>query len=204
MLDTKKLEELLAKFPEEPVTDADLEGFVRDIGMPVPDDLRAWLKMANGPSVPPRLFGLRTRSDIESILEIHPNWKMKKWIPIGNDGCGNYYVVPTQQEFGAGFPVMFIDTMEWSETPTYLVASSVGAFLKFFLESEIILSELVPLYKTMLDEGAWGNRLAIGINDPRRPKWPFDKQYVVERDPGILGFSKELLPWEVDKKSRGA
>ena len=179
MFDTKKIQELLAKLPEISPTSADLDGFGRDIVIPVPDELLAWLQLASGPCVPSRLFGLPMRRDIASAFD-YPSWKQKKWVPVGTDGCGNYYLLATQQEFGKGFPIIFVDTMESSGAPSYLVASDIGHFLVFFLEDE--------------------------INRPVIPEeaWPFGEDYVIKRDPGILGFSKELLPWEVDKKSRGA
>ena len=178
MWDTRRIRELLDKLPDISPTAADLDAFAEEIGIPVPDDLRDWLKLASGPSVPSRLFGIRMRMDIESILEIHPLWKQNKWIPVADDGCGNYYVVATQQEFGKGFPILFIDTMESSEQPQYLVASDIGHFILFFVEHEIN-----PRFDS---EG-----------------WPFGEKYVLQTDPDILNFKKELLPWVVNEKSRG-
>ena len=203
MLDTKKIEDLLARFPEHAINDFDVDAFAEWIGSPVSDDLRAWLKMANRLTVPPHLFELPTRPDIRSILEIRPSWKTKKWIPIGDDGCGNYYVVATQQEFGRGFPVIFIDTIDSPESPAYVVASDAAHFVVFFLEAEIIHQRLRPEFIREYNKHGHEGRLIFPVDDPRLPQWPFNKDYVVARDPAILKFSKDLLPWEVDKKGRG-
>lgn len=178
MIDTDIIRELLAKVPkntDEPLPgglrDEDLDGFAKRTGIVPPPDLRSWLKVCNGPFVGPgNLYGIGKAKDflnIEHKLDIFPSWKVAKWIPIAGDGCGNYYVVPTQGEFGRGFPVLFIETLDSRESPAFIVASDVGHFLVFLLEYEL------------------GNR-----------SWPFSEQAVTDKDPDILGFSGVALPWE--------
>jgi hypothetical protein len=91
----------------------------------------------------------------------------KKWIPVASDGCGNYYAVPTNGEFGPGFPVVFIDSIASTDSPAYIVASGVLKFVRFYLEDELRLTQ-----------------------------WPFDREEVVRCDPGILTFSGVKLPWQ--------
>jgi hypothetical protein len=178
MIDADAILKLLAQVPKNPdeplpggLLDEDLDRFAQRTGIAPPPDLRAWLKLCNGPCVGPGgLFGIRNATstlNIESYLDLFPSWKIAKWIPIAGDGCGNYYVEPTQGEFGRGFPVLFIDTHESSELPTFIVASDLGHFLAFILESEL------------------GNR-----------SWPFCKREVTEKDPAILGFTGVPLPWK--------
>ena len=178
MIDAYAIQTMLAKVPKNPddplpsgLQDEDLDGFAQRTGIVPPPDLRAWLKICNGPCVGPGgLFGIRKASlhlNIESYLDLFPFWKRAKWIPIAGDGCGNYYVVPTQGEFGRGVPVLFIDTHESSESPAFVVASDVGHFLAFLLEFEL------------------GNR-----------SWPFSERAVTDKDPAILDFAGAPLPWE--------
>lgn len=177
MIDADAMQELLAQVPKNPdeplpgvLRDEELDGFARRTGITPPPDLRAWLKICNGPCVGPGgLFGIRNETrhlNIESILDVFPFWKSVKWIPIAGDGCGNYYVLPTQGEFGQGFPVLFIDTHETCESPAFIAASDLGHFLVFLLEKE-------------LGKGSW----------------PFSERAVTAKDPAILGFSNAPLPW---------
>jgi hypothetical protein len=148
-----------------------LDGFAVRTEIRVPTSLRDWLKITNGVCAGPGgLFGIRPHRedfDIESLYSAYPVWRDKKWIPIGGDGCGNYYVLVTQQELGPGFPVVFIDTSVGAEQPTYLAASDLEHFLVFLLEKEL---------------GHKG--------------WPFNETIVVQYDPHILDFENVPLPWE--------
>src|SRR4051812_31301894 len=119
MIDVQRIRELLKKVPRPPgepipygLTDTDCEQFEERTGIPLPEDLRTWLKITNGPCVGPGgLYGIRPQRqelDIEGILNLVPSWATHKWIPIGADGCGNFYIIPTNAEFGSGFPVLFI------------------------------------------------------------------------------------------------
>jgi cell wall assembly regulator SMI1 len=149
---------------------AECNAFEARTGISLPDDFRSWLKLSNGPCIGPGgLFGIRparTALDIESRLANFPTWKTRKWLPVAGDGCGNYYVIPTQHEFGVGYPVVFIEPITTADAPQYIVASSIGRFLIFLLEEEL---------------GAKG--------------WPFTETKVLEADPDIVRFVGVDLPW---------
>jgi hypothetical protein len=177
-MNIQRIKELISRVPRPPeegipegITDAELNSFEERTGIALPEDVREWLKVANGPCVGPGgLFGLgeiHKHFNIYSFLEMYPCWKKKKWIPIGGDGCGNYYVVATQREYGEGFPVLFVDTLVSPELPSYIAASDIGHFLIFLLEREL------------------GNMA-----------WPFNEKVVTTNDPGILHFTGIPLPWE--------
>jgi len=106
-------------------------------GLRVPTGLREWLRFTNGPCIGPGgLLGIRpdrTCLDIEEVLESYPAWREKGWLPIAADGCGNYYVVNTNE----GEAVYFIDAAANSEGLDYAVASNVWRFLWFLLEREM-------------------------------------------------------------------
>jgi len=177
MINLQRIQELLGTVPKPPedalpqgVEDGECAGFENRTGITLPDDIRDWLKMANGPCVGPGgLYGIRpprTHLDIEPFFLLFPKWKARKWIPIAGDGCGNYYIVPSQHEFGPGFPVLFIDTNVSVDEPCFIVASDIGHFLVSILEKEL---------------GKEG--------------WPFNEMAVVQSDPGILSFKDVDLPW---------
>ena len=78
-----KIKKLLAKVPRPPedsipdgASDADLAGFEKRLGFPLPDPLRDWLKVSNGPCVGPGgIFGIRPKRmhlDIESFFKVFP------------------------------------------------------------------------------------------------------------------------------------
>ena len=172
-----KIRSLLMAVPRPPedaipngVSESDLREFTDRTDIPLPGSIRDWLKMSNGPCVGPGgIFGIRPARkglDIERFIDIFPTWKTKKWIPVAGDGCGNYYVVPTQQEFGTACPVLFIDTSESSELPAYVVASDIEHFLVFLLEREM-----------------------------GKDGWPFNKNFVVHSDPAISEIRGVKLPW---------
>ncbi len=177
MIDIPRIRNLVHAAPGPPgepvpdgVSDDQIAGFELRTGAPMPPELKDWLLISNGPCIGPGgLFGIkpaRDDLDIELHFELYPNWLARKWIAIAGDGCGNYYVVATQQEYGPGYPVFFIDCHEDTDVPSYIAASGVGHFLIFLLEREI---------------GARG--------------WPFDERYVVAADPNIRRFHSLSLPW---------
>jgi cell wall assembly regulator SMI1 len=105
--------------------------------------------------------------DIESYLKQYPLWASTKWVPIAGDGCGNHYVMPTQSEFGPGYPIMFIDVGQAVESPSYLVASDIEHFVVGILQKEL---------------GPSG--------------WPFNRDQVVSFDPRIVTFQGIRFAWE--------
>lgn len=157
--------------PPPPATNEQIDRFERQFHLRVPDELRQWLLVTNGPCVGPGgVFGIETKRahlDIGRCLASHPVWIAKGWIPIAGDGCGNYYLAVTRQDFGEGEPVIFIDTMEGDDCATYVVASSILKFLRFLF-----------------------------LYDLGRSGWPFRKAEVIASDPAIESFVGVPMPWE--------
>ena len=177
MIDVSRILGLLSRVPKPPedrlppgISDKECDDFEKRNGIPLPPDLRDWLQVANGPCVGPGgLFGIRTARihlDIESFLAMFPTWKTMKWVPIAGDGCGNYYILPTQHDYGLGYPILFIDGGVAFDTPSYIVASDLEHFLVAILEKEL---------------GMAG--------------WPFDEAKVTLSDPRITQFNNVSLPW---------
>jgi hypothetical protein len=177
MIDIERVRELLGKVPKPPedalpggVEDNDCNDFQLRSGIILPHDLRVWLKLANGPCVGPGgLYGIhpfRDHLDMEVFLSLFPSWRERGWIPIAGDGCGNHFVLPTNQAYGNGFPVLFVDTSFSPDSVSYIAASDLGHFLVFLLGREL------------------GNR-----------GWPFDKDFVMLSDPRIVQFRGVDFPW---------
>ena len=190
MLDTAKLKEALKKalkyedgpLPEGGVME-EIAAFSKRNGIVLPDDFVEWVKLCNGPPIwPAGLCGISTKDpnlDVEEVYRIFPDWRQKGWLPVGDDGAGNYYIIPTRGEHGPGYPVLFIEA-DHDYSPGYIVASDLAHFLDFLLEAQF-------QYK------------ALG----REPDWPFDEGYVISRDPQIVQFQDILTPWGAEKASRG-
>jgi cell wall assembly regulator SMI1 len=162
-------------------TDEEVDAFLQRTGIAMPPELREWLLIYNGPCLGEGgMYGIRPAleaNDIEDRLESYPTWRENQWIPIAGDGCGNRYIVPTRGEFGDGFPVLFIDVHEKPDTPTYIVASSVGKFLEFIL--------------------AKGLREARNIQEDLLRCWPCNEDVVRVADPDIVRFHGVPFPWDL-------
>lgn len=178
MISDEKIRSLLAKALLPPGTSlpagapvAALEDFETKSSVALPPSLRQWLGLCNGAPVGPGgLFGVDTadrEQDMGYYWRIYPSWLARGWVPVAGDGCGNYYLVATRGEFGAGYPVFFVEATVDDDRPTFVVASDVRPFVFEFLSR---------------DQGLQG--------------WPFDRGLVLSRDPGIASFHDLPLPWE--------
>ena len=114
---------------------------------------------------------------MESILKIFPSWRQRGWLPIGDDGCGNYHVIPLRGDYGPGFPVVFVEIIQDANAPLYIAASDLEHFIRSFIEDEVERFEWPP-------------------DKPLELVWPFDKEEVLRKDPAILNFTGVALPWE--------
>lgn len=179
MGDFEKVKELLGQVPQPPerpipggVQDENLRAFEVWLGYSLPEPLREWLRVSNGPFVGPGgAFGIdtgRKSLEIKTYLDANPQWKDRKWIPVAGDGCGNSYVLVASGEFGPGLPVIFVETSADPDAPSFIAASSLVRLLIFLMESNL-----------------------------SKTRWPFDREAVLQRDPEIGSFHGLQLPWEV-------
>ncbi len=165
-----------------PLSNKELEAFGAIIGIELPNDLRDWLKISNGAlvgTVP--VYGLHRGNaplSMERILRIFPLWRDRKWIPVAGDGCGNYYVMATQQEFGEGFPIVFVRPVSDKAPPRYIAASDLGHFLVFLMETEL-RNDALDAADMEVEPSLW-----------------FNKERALRDDPAILKFHGVPLPWE--------
>jgi hypothetical protein len=178
------------------ITDGILPTVTADVlgqyyGMEFPLVYQEWLSICNG------IYGrcINTIHGIATINEslgIFPHWVSKKWFPIADDGCGDYYViVPTNINNKTYYPVVFldhehIDSKDVCDQISYIVSSDFELFLIFFLEEILFTIDIMFIkgYANKFDEiipSFW---------------WPFDRETVIQRDPDIILFNLPL-PWEV-------
>jgi len=128
--------------PEEQLPEGTTEeailAFEARTGLIVPASLRKWLRFVNGPCVGPGgVLGIGPKHsflNMEEILRCYPEWRENGWIPVAGDGCGNYYILNTNEDSG---PIYFIDTALDLEHLAYVVASCLWRFLWFILKQEL-------------------------------------------------------------------
>ena len=170
--------DLLERVPRPPgmraVTGASigqLEALGDLLGYSVPESVRAWLGLCNGAVAGPGgLYGSEVEWDflnIGFVLNLYPDWRGRKWLPIAGDGNGNHYVVDVSRTHLIVDGVFFVDVCDDPMGLAYIVASDLSRFLNFLLNRE------------------------LGIR-----QWPFDRDYVLGRDPIVGSVSPlSLLPW---------
>lgn len=152
----------------------EIEKLSEYLAFSIPGELVDWLSFCNAPfvgggaiflGVPPapksRLIKLACQS--------YPFWVKNKWIPISEDGFGNYYALDVNGNSLGTRPVYFIDHEESYDKPCYIAASGLWVFIRFILEKE----------KT------------------KDKRFPFDKNYVLEKDPLLKAYEGIIpLPWQ--------
>ncbi len=165
--------------PREPGTslppgasDSQIDGFCFVRGIPIPTEVREWLQFSDGPCIGPGgVYGL---GDFKETYSFLPQFKEKLWLPLGTDGCGDYYVLALESEDKPLRPVYFIDPyVDGYGVPTYAVASEFWRFLWFLFQSEL------------------GDR-----------RWPFNREHVLSHDPDLEKVKSALLPWVANERSR--
>lgn len=155
--------------------DRELSDFEKRFALTLPDELKSWLRVCNGPRVGAGgFFGIRTGDygdgrafSIDECLEFHPDWIESRWIPVASDGCGNTYVLDGRDRKRC--PAFFVETCIDSKTPRYWVASSVLHLFEFLLLEEL-----------------------------EEHRWPFQNpSWVLSKDQDIVTLGRGIpLPWE--------
>ena len=117
------------------------------------------------------LFGCGPGCKVSDSFEIYQlpycDYAERKLFPIGGDGSGNNYVLDLS--LGDASPIYFSD-VEGGEFKKYVVSSGFLKFIWFIVEQHYLSDDDIS--------------------------WPFDREYVLKHDPGIVkcGFR---LPWDV-------
>ncbi len=139
---------ILDGISEEVVT----EKFAQE-NLDLPDELRIWLGLCNGiggfkKSIPVA-FGVVYGTDPNPRLGLNmfftpgDSWERNGWIPIADDGCGNYYaLVPQGEEDRKQYVVAFFEASSsrdaLHDTPTYISCYDCLSFMNLLLLEEIL------------------------------------------------------------------
>lgn len=144
----------------------------REIGFPLAPEVREWLSLCAGVQIGVfTLMGTNRRHGLVGILDaLAPEWRTLQWCPVATDGCGNFYCVIRDTRTSTN-PVVFVEATG-PVVVQYVVASSFAYFLWFCLT----------------DVG----RILDGVSEG---SWPFDANFVLNRDPDLRRLSHLPLPW---------
>jgi hypothetical protein len=175
----RRILDLLEQVPKPPearspkgAVPEQLDALERRIGGSMPASLRCWLSLCNGYIAGPGvLYGARPDDadlDLAVAINLWPEWRSRRWVPIASDGCGNSYLLDVAA--GGSLPdvVYFVDCSADPSRLAYAVGSSIPRFLTFLLECEL------------------GER-----------RWPFDSEYFLARDPHATSIDARYMPWNV-------
>ena len=174
--EVRRLAKIVPREPGVPLppgaSDGQIDGFLHRTGLEIPPEVREWLRFTNGPPIGPGGdFGLR---DFERVDGFLPVFRERRWLPLGTDGCGDYYVLALDSGDHPLQPVYFIDPYRGGYgVPSYVVASGFWRFLRFLFKHEV------------------GER-----------GWPFDPTFVLRQDPELATVTSAPLPWVADERSR--
>jgi cell wall assembly regulator SMI1 len=149
-------------------TPAQIERLENSLGFHVPNELRAWLRNCNGPCIGAGgIAGVETKRRAQDIGSILAD----------HPDWQDHKWLPVAGDGSGNFyllitngdkhPVGFVDTMEDARNPAFIVASDLWKFLGFYLEQDV-----------------------------GECRWPFDRGYVVTKDPAILSHGNLGFPWD--------
>lgn len=117
------------------LSDTELKVVEKSLNLVFPGAFRDWLAVTNAPCVGSGGFvGVnpnRKSLDIESIYANYPDWLELGWIPVANDGSGNYFVLLRDERDGE--LVAFVDVGEDPSMLAFVAASSLQKFIELFI-----------------------------------------------------------------------
>ncbi|MGH3389067.1 MAG: SMI1/KNR4 family protein [Actinomadura sp.] len=129
--------------PERPfpggASEAELLDLTRRLGVALPGDLASWLRVCKGEAIGPGgVFGTLPADeshDIAARSALFPTWRVRGWLPVAGDGCGNHYMLLTDGRL-TGF-VCFVEAVADPDRIDYVAASSLWRFLFFLFRAEL-------------------------------------------------------------------
>lgn len=158
-------------------SDYQLRKLSKKLGVKIPDDLKMWLKLTNGPS---GFFGIDTLKDFDNILwqvkEYYPSWPSRGLIPVAKDECGCTYAVSLRFRSTLGSAIVFMDLAGDGGEPQYVVASNMLSFVEISL-----FEDEIPPRSTFQSCGGWSAA---------------KKTYVLSKDPAIFTVNGIPCLWE--------
>jgi SMI1 / KNR4 family (SUKH-1) len=109
----------------------------------------------------------------------------RSWLPVADDGCGDYYVIDLTGPDQGDYPVFFWDHETGQDIESgalikgYAVASNVWIFSLLFLKHEL-------------------TRVGTSQDKSERWSWHFDRDRTLQHDPNLARVRSAPLPWKAD------
>lgn len=180
-------DDLIAAFPKG-ATDTQMDLFSRRTRVSLPASLREWLKITNGAA---GFYGVRPTQpgrDIETIWERYPDFRSQSWLPVADDGFGNFYVQPACEA------VCLVEVIHSLDTVAYVVASDMLYFALFMLEDRLGLHRQLAESKEIdirLPKARWRRGGSPAKSNP----WPFNRKYMMARNPDLKSVQGLPFAW---------
>jgi cell wall assembly regulator SMI1 len=154
-------------------TDEQIAIFSDEFGIQIPYDVREWLKITDGAAGFLGIASTLRGWDIASMWKQRPHWYQKQWIPVGSDLFGNFYLRVPDSADGMRGGVCFVEGTISHEL-AYAVASDTLHLAYFVLDMRTVIKSYKETYG-----------------------WPFDRDFVISRDPQIADVNVAPLPWDL-------
>jgi len=162
-------------------TEEDLTAFTSRTEIELPDDVKQWLRITNGPSAFYGIGSAQKGANMEELWELLPDLRQPGWIPVGTDDVGNIYVRVVSESGGRG-GVFYVHATSPDEL-AYAAASDTLHFAVFSLEESL---HVTPEFSSV--EEAYKSGKMYG--------WPRDKSFVLSKDPELAHVEGAPLFWD--------
>lgn len=149
------------------ITEEELAAFTSRTGIKLPEDVKQWLRITNGASGFYGIGSAQQGANMERLWELRPVLR-QRWIPVGSDDFGNFYVRVVPESGGRG-GVFYVEATSTDELE-YAAASDTVHFALFSLEQRLEGHE------------TYG--------------WPRDKSFVLSKDPDLAHVEGARFFWD--------
>jgi hypothetical protein len=119
-------------------SEIDIQTFERLHGLQLPPTLREWFSLVNG-----AFCGTQSFLGLNDYRVGSKNFRARSWLPVADDGCGDYFLIDLARPDQGDYPVFFWDHETDRDVGNgalikgYAVASNVWIFSLLFLKHEL-------------------------------------------------------------------
>ena len=161
-------------------SELEVQAFERLYGLRLPPTVRDWFSVVNG-----AFCGTQGFLGLDDYRVDSKYFLAKSWLPVADDGCGDYYLIDLTGPDQGDYPVFFWDHETGQEIESgalikgYAVASNLWIFSLMFLKHEFA-------------------RAGASQDVGERWHWPFDRHRTLQHDPNLARVKSAPLPWKAD------